>query len=159
MRLERRNLRIAELIHLDKEANDELVEAAIERSKTLDTTLKGKYSLWRRDFENPNSESTLKLIRDQIIMAKAYANLAKSMNESTLYSSLMMQSRRSRHAIGEASSDAELHPRYIFMSPSTLLITRLEPFLCSHGSFFLGFFFKCAGSGNSNGSHSCYSKG
>lgn len=89
-----------------------MVAAAIERSKNFDTTIKGKYSIWRRDYENLNSDSTLKLIRDQIIMAKAYANIAKSNNESDLYDSLMAQSRRSQRAIGEASSDAELQPRY-----------------------------------------------
>ncbi|XP_015882881.2 probable galacturonosyltransferase 3 [Ziziphus jujuba] len=109
MRQERKNLRTAELLSLDKEADNQMAAAAIERSNSLDTTIKGKYSIWRRDYENPNSDSTLKLMRDQIIMAKVYANIAKSKNESSLYNSLMTHSRRSQLVIGEASSDAELH--------------------------------------------------
>ncbi|XP_030450322.2 probable galacturonosyltransferase 3 [Syzygium oleosum] len=109
MRQERRVLRTAELIQQGKEEDDQMVEAAIERSKNLDTTVKGKYSIWRRDYENPNSDSTLKLMRDQIIMAKAYATIAKSKNNTSLYSVLMKHSRESRQVIGEASSDAELH--------------------------------------------------
>lgn len=111
MRQERKYLRTAELLSLDKDADIQMAEAAIERSKTLDTTIKGKYSIWRRDYENPNSDSTLKLMRDQIIMAKVYANIAKSKNETGLYNSLMTHSRRSQRVIGEASSDAELHSR------------------------------------------------
>uniref|UniRef100_A0A2P2KMV9 Hexosyltransferase n=1 Tax=Rhizophora mucronata TaxID=61149 RepID=A0A2P2KMV9_RHIMU len=110
MRQKRKDIRIADLIKQDKEDENQTVLAAIKRSKNLDTTVQGKYSIWRRDFENLNSDSTLKLMRDQIIMAKAYANIAKSNNETTLYNSLMKHSRESQHAIGEANSDAELHP-------------------------------------------------
>ncbi|KAF8013216.1 hypothetical protein BT93_I1171 [Corymbia citriodora subsp. variegata] len=109
MRQERRVLRTAELIQQGKEKDDQMVEAAIERSKNLDTTVKGKYSIWRRDYESPNSDSTLKLMRDQIIMAKAYATIAISKNNTSLYSALMKHSRESHQVIGEASSDAELH--------------------------------------------------
>lgn len=116
MRQERINLRTAELLRQDKETDDQMVAAAIERSKNLDTTAKGKYSIWRRDYEALNADSTLKLMRDQIIMAKAYANIAKTNNESSLYDSLMTQSRRSQRAIGEANSDAELQPRFFLVS-------------------------------------------
>lgn len=113
MRQERRNLRTAELIGKDKEANNQMAAAAIERSKGFDPIVKGKYSIWRNDYESPNSDSTLKLMLDQIIMAKAYANIAKSKNESDLYNSLMKHSKLSQHAIGEASSDVELHSRFL----------------------------------------------
>lgn len=110
-RKDRRVLRTSVLIRQDKGAADSQTEAtAFIWSKSLDTSIKGKYSIWRRDFDSPNSDSTLKLMRDQIIMAKAYANIAKSNNVTTLYNSLMKQSRESQLAIGEAMSDAELHP-------------------------------------------------
>ncbi|KAJ8767010.1 hypothetical protein K2173_012519 [Erythroxylum novogranatense] len=57
---------------------------------------------------SPHSDSMLKLMRDQIIMAKAYANIAKSKNETGLYNSLVKHFRESQHAIGEANSDTEL---------------------------------------------------
>ncbi|KAJ6708280.1 GALACTURONOSYLTRANSFERASE 4-RELATED [Salix viminalis] len=110
-RKDRRVLRTSVLIQQDKGAADNQTEAtAFIWSKSLDTSSKGKYSIWRRDFDSLNSDSTLKLMRDQIIMAKAYANIAKSNNVDTLYNSLMKQSRESQLAIGEAMSDAELHP-------------------------------------------------
>ncbi|KAJ6369076.1 hypothetical protein OIU78_001444 [Salix suchowensis] len=110
-RKDRRVLRTSVLIQQDIGAADNQTEVnAFIWSKSLDTSSKGKYSIWRRDFDSPNSDSTLKLMRDQIIMAKAYANIAKSNNVNTLYNSLMKQSRESQLAIGEAMSDAELHP-------------------------------------------------
>ncbi|KAM1031451.1 hypothetical protein TB2_034686 [Malus domestica] len=109
MRQERRNLRTAELIGKDTEANNQMAAAAIERSNDFDPLVKGKYSIWRSDYESPNSDSTLKLMQDQIIMAKAYANIAKSKNETDLFNSLMKHLKLSQHAIGEASSDLELH--------------------------------------------------
>ncbi|KAI4350226.1 hypothetical protein L6164_004699 [Bauhinia variegata] len=110
MRQERRKARAAELIQQDKETDNNIIAAAIERSEGFDTTIKGKYSIWRREYENPNSDSTLKLMRDQVIMAKAYAIIAKSKNKIDLYNALVKFPREIQHAIGEANSDAELHP-------------------------------------------------
>lgn len=111
MRQQRKDLRTAELMQEDKERDSQMVEAAIERSQNADTTIKGKYSIWRRDYENPNSDSTLKLMRDQIIMLKAYATIAKFKNYTTLYDSLMKHARESQLVIREANSDTDLHPR------------------------------------------------
>lgn len=116
MRQERRKARALELSQQDKEIDTKSVTAAIERAESFDTTVKGKFSIWRREYENPNSDSTLKLMRDQIIMAKAYANIAKSKNKTLLYNALVKHYRESQLAIGEASSDAELHPRYLTFS-------------------------------------------
>ncbi|XP_022763765.1 probable galacturonosyltransferase 3 [Durio zibethinus] len=111
LRQKRRDFRTAELVRQDREADKQMqATAAIENLKNMDTVVKGKYSIWRRDFENPNSDSTLKLMRDQIIMAKAYANIAKSKNNSILYNSLLKLVGESLHVIGEANSDSELHP-------------------------------------------------
>ncbi|KAG5027742.1 hypothetical protein JHK87_011256 [Glycine soja] len=109
MRQDRRKARAAELTREDKENDDHIVSAAIEHTEGFDTTIKGKYGIWRREYENPNSDSTLKLMQDQIIMAKAYANIAKSKNKTVLYEALIKHSRDSQQAIGEASSDTELH--------------------------------------------------
>lgn len=110
LRRKRREVRSAELMRQDKDMDSEMEKAAIERAEGLDTTFLGKYSIWRRDYDNSNSDSTLKLMRDQIIMAKAYATIAKAKNESSLYDSLMKCTKDSLTAIGEANSDAELQP-------------------------------------------------
>lgn len=110
LRKQRKDLRTAELIQQGKEIDDQIQAGAIKRAKELDTTVKGKYSIWRKEYESPNSDSTVKLMRDQIIMAKAYASIAKAKNDTVLFDSLMKHCRENRHAIEEASSDAELKP-------------------------------------------------
>lgn len=137
MRQRRRDLRTALLARQDEEADNQTRAAAIKQSESLDTTVKGKYSIWRRDYENPHSDSMLKLMRDQIIMAKAYANIAKSNNETSLYDLLMEHSRESRHAIREATSDAELHPRYSYFVLRLLFYQ--FPVLGSHAEIFFYF--------------------
>ncbi|KAK9677439.1 hypothetical protein RND81_11G143100 [Saponaria officinalis] len=108
LRRQRRELRAAELMKQDEEMDAQMEKAAIERAEGFDTTYTGKYSIWRRDYENPNSDSTLKLMRDQIIMAKAYATMAKAKNENALYESLIKTIKDSLEVIGEANSDADL---------------------------------------------------
>ncbi|PKA46202.1 putative galacturonosyltransferase 3 [Apostasia shenzhenica] len=108
LRQRRREKRIAELINMSKEAELELRAAAIKRSKELNVTSKGRYSIWRREYQNPNSDSTLKLMKDQVIMAKIYANIARSVKRTDLYDSLLKHIRESQHAIGDAITDADL---------------------------------------------------
>lgn len=109
LRQQRKDERTAELIQQDKETENLIQVAAIELSKEFDTTAKGKYSIWRREYQNANSGSTLKLMRDQIIMAKAYASIAKSKNKTSLYDTLMKRAKESQRAIGESSTDTQLH--------------------------------------------------
>lgn len=112
LRQERRERRTLELIQQGKEMDSEMNAAAAERARELNTTVVGRYSIWRKEYESPNSDSTLKLMRDQIIMAKVYAKVAKAKNYNSLYDSLLEHSRKSHHAIGDANSDAELQPWY-----------------------------------------------
>ncbi|KAJ0113330.1 hypothetical protein Patl1_03182 [Pistacia atlantica] len=110
LRQRRRELRTAELIREDKVNIDKVQATRFEPSETFEPGVGVKRSIWRRDFESLKSDFTLKLLRDQISLAKAYAQVAKSKNESSLYSSIMKQCIESQRAIGEANSDAELHP-------------------------------------------------
>jgi alpha-1,4-galacturonosyltransferase len=66
-----------DLISKDDEARVKLENAAIERSKAVDSAVLGKCSIWRKENENENSDSTVRLMRDQLIMARVYSALAK----------------------------------------------------------------------------------
>ncbi|KAK1437831.1 hypothetical protein QVD17_03631 [Tagetes erecta] len=110
LRQERRDRRTAELIQVSQKGMTQMEEAAIERAKMFDTSVKGKYSIWRKEYESPNSDSMVKLMRDQIIMAKAYASIAKAKNETGIYDSLIQHSKRNQQAIEKATSDSELVP-------------------------------------------------
>ncbi|XP_020573195.1 polygalacturonate 4-alpha-galacturonosyltransferase-like isoform X2 [Phalaenopsis equestris] len=111
LREKRREKRVKELIQLDNETLLKLENAAIERSKYVDSAILGKYSIWRRDNDNENSDSTVRLMRDQMIMAKVYSFVAKSKNNHKLYLELLNRLKESQRALGEANADGDL-PHY-----------------------------------------------
>jgi len=100
-----------ELIQQDDEALVKLENAAIEHSKAVDSAVLGKYSIWRKENENENSDTTVRLIRDQMIMARVYSVISKSKNKLDLYQELLMRLKESQRALGEANADADLHHR------------------------------------------------
>ncbi|XP_028053418.1 polygalacturonate 4-alpha-galacturonosyltransferase-like [Camellia sinensis] len=79
-----RESRAADLLKQDEEVNVKLENAAIERSKSVDSAVLGKYNLWRKENENENSDSTVRLMRDQIIMARVYISIANMKNKYDL---------------------------------------------------------------------------
>lgn len=107
----RREKRASELVQQDDEAIVKFENAAIERSKSVDSAVLGKYSIWRKENENENSDSTVRLMRDQIIMAKVYLSIAKMKKKGDLYQQLESRLKQSQRALGEANADADLHSR------------------------------------------------
>lgn len=100
---------------MSKETELQMQKAAIERTKEFNNARRSWYSIWRREYINPLSDSTLKLMQDQIIMAKVYASIAHSTGEIDLYDSLTRHIKECRHAIGDATSDSELQERYLLL--------------------------------------------
>ncbi|KAK3429844.1 hypothetical protein EUGRSUZ_E01335 [Eucalyptus grandis] len=109
LREKRRLKRAAELVQQDEEVTVKLENAAIERSKSVDSAVLGKYSIWRKENENENTDSTLRFMRDQMIMARVYLTIAKMKNKLDLYQELQTRIKESQRALGEASGDADLH--------------------------------------------------
>lgn len=109
LREKRREKRASDLVQQDDEAIVKLENAAIERSKSVDTAVLGKYSIWRKENENENSDSTVRLMRDQIIMARVYLSIAKMKGKLDLFQQLQTRLKESQRALGEASADADLH--------------------------------------------------
>ncbi|RZB53627.1 polygalacturonate 4-alpha-galacturonosyltransferase-like [Glycine soja] len=105
----RKEKRAAELVKQDDEVIVKLEDSAIEHSKSVDSAVLGKYNIWRKENENENADSTVRLIRDQIIMAKVYLSIAKMKNKLQLYQELEFQLKESQRALGEATSDADMH--------------------------------------------------
>ncbi|XP_045794709.1 polygalacturonate 4-alpha-galacturonosyltransferase-like isoform X2 [Trifolium pratense] len=101
--------RAAELVKQDDEVIVKLEDLAIERSKSVDSAVLGKYNIWRKENENENADSTVRLMRDQIIMARVYLSIAKMKNKLDLYQELQTRLKESQRALGEATTDADLH--------------------------------------------------
>ncbi|KAJ6722814.1 HEXOSYLTRANSFERASE [Salix koriyanagi] len=110
LREKRREKRVAELLQQDDEATARLENAAIERSKLVDGAVLGKYSIWRKEMDSENSDSTVRLMRDQMIMARVYLSIAKMKNKHDLLLELQTQLKGSQRALGESSADSDLHP-------------------------------------------------
>ncbi|TVU45632.1 hypothetical protein EJB05_05123 [Eragrostis curvula] len=100
-----------ELVQQDDEALVKLENAGIERSKAVDSAVLGKYSIWRRENENEKADSRVRLMRDQMIMARIYSVLAKSRDKLDLYQELLTRLKESQRSLGEATADAELPKR------------------------------------------------
>lgn len=108
LREKRREKRAAELLQHDDEATIKFENAAMERSKSVDTAVLGKYSIWRKENENENSDSTVRLMRDQIIMARVYVSIAKMKNKLDLLQELQTRLKESHRALGDATADSDL---------------------------------------------------
>ncbi|KAL6493088.1 Polygalacturonate 4-alpha-galacturonosyltransferase [Orobanche gracilis] len=109
LREKRREKRAADLVKQDDEVTVKLENAAIERSKSVDSAVLGKYSIWRKETENENSDSNVRLIRDQMIMARVYLSLARMKSKLDLANELQKQLKESQHSLGEATADFDLH--------------------------------------------------
>ncbi|CAM8930596.1 unnamed protein product [Rhodiola kirilowii] len=110
LREKKREKRAAELLRQDEETTVKLENAAFERSKSVDSAVLGKYSIWRRDIDSENSDSTVRLMRDQMIMARVYISLAELKNKPELLQELQLRLKESQRALSEVSSDADLPP-------------------------------------------------
>ncbi|KAH7664269.1 Plant galacturonosyltransferase GAUT protein [Dioscorea alata] len=67
------------------------------------------YSIWRREFYNSHPDSLLRHMKDQIIVARVYHNIARSKKISKLTGLLSKHIKESEREVGEANSDFELH--------------------------------------------------
>ncbi|XP_047954561.1 polygalacturonate 4-alpha-galacturonosyltransferase-like isoform X1 [Salvia hispanica] len=110
LREKRREKRAADLVKPDDEVTVKLENAAIERSKSVDSAVLGKYSIWRKENDNENTDSTVRLIRDQLIMARVYTSLARMKNKTDLANELQNRLKESQRSLGDASVDSDLYP-------------------------------------------------
>ncbi|CAH2063282.1 unnamed protein product, partial [Thlaspi arvense] len=114
LREKRREMRANELVQHNDDTILKLENAAIERSKSVDSAVLGKYSIWRRENENDNSDSNIRLMRDQVIMARVYSGIAKLKNKNDLLQELQARLKDSQRVLGESTSDADLPRRDAF---------------------------------------------
>uniref|UniRef100_A0A7C9AEK3 Hexosyltransferase n=1 Tax=Opuntia streptacantha TaxID=393608 RepID=A0A7C9AEK3_OPUST len=108
LRENRREKRAADLTRQDEEAIMKLENGAIQRSKSVDSAVLGKYNIWRKEHEYDSVDSTVRLIRDQIIMARVYISLAKMKNKLDLLQELQSHLKESQRALGDVTTDADL---------------------------------------------------
>ncbi|KAH0448339.1 hypothetical protein IEQ34_022139 [Dendrobium chrysotoxum] len=86
----------------------QLENAAIEHSKAVDSAVLGKYNLWRREYDTEHTDTKVKFMRDQMIMARIYMVLAKSKSKLDIYEELLNQINENQRVVGKANADADL---------------------------------------------------
>eukprot|EP00897_Mesotaenium_endlicherianum_P001939 jgi/Mesen1/1773/ME000014S01178 len=123
-RLRRKEKRLAELTAQDDSDDDEVAEAGerlqAQRARQIASAagsgggegggvgLGQKYSLWKRDDGPEGSDQLVRLMRDQLIMAKGYVAIAQQAGNARLVRELRIKIKDSQRALGEASQDSEL---------------------------------------------------
>ncbi|KAL4309599.1 hypothetical protein GQ457_01G055630 [Hibiscus cannabinus] len=108
LRDDKRGKHVAGLVRQDNEATVKLENAAIERSKAVDSAVLGKYNIWRREVDNENSDSRVRLMSDQIIMAKVFISIASLKKKPDLRKELQVRLKECQRALGESTTDADL---------------------------------------------------
>nr|KAJ0190738.1 hypothetical protein LSAT_V11C800426770 [Lactuca sativa] len=105
----RRETRATGLMKEDEDVSIKLENAAIEKSKSVDSTVLGKYSIWRKEVDNKNIDTPVCLIRDQIIMARVYLSIATMKNKTNMAHELQIRLKESQRALGGATTDIDLN--------------------------------------------------
>ncbi|KAL5224983.1 hypothetical protein ABZP36_011622 [Zizania latifolia] len=107
-RRKRKEQRIQELLLMDKEVELHMRNVATNSSRNFSNKVRASYNIWRLEFHHTNTDSTLRLMKDQIIMAKVYTTIAHSLKQPDLYVLLMKCIKQIQAAIGDAHMDHEL---------------------------------------------------
>lgn len=86
-------------------------KAAIQRSRNVDSAPLGNYTIWRNEYRQGKIlEDMLRLMQDQIIMARVYTTLAKLTNNLALHEELETQLEKLA-LMEEEPADIDQHQR------------------------------------------------
>lgn len=86
------------------------------KSETTTTEVVSRVSTWKKDSDADNSDALLRLMRDQLIMARAYANIAQGQGHYDLVRDLKLRIKEHTSIVGDANMDAELPAGYFLRS-------------------------------------------
>ena len=95
------------------------------KSETRATEVANSVSSWKRDSDSDNSDALVRLMRDQLIMARAYANIAQGQAHYDLVRDLKLQIKEHTSIVGDANVDAELPAGYI-LKPLLSFLNRIS---------------------------------
>lgn len=90
------------------------------KSETSATEVVSSTRAWKQDSESDNSDALVRLMRDQLIMARAYANIAQGQGHYDLVRDLKLRIKEHTNIVGDANLDAELPAGY-FLGPALLV--------------------------------------
>ncbi|KAG0585757.1 hypothetical protein M758_2G035000 [Ceratodon purpureus] len=100
--------RLTELIHQDEEQSKKLEAEAIRRAKEVEGGMVRPHSVWRPEEVSANSDNIVRVMRDQLIMARAYANIASIHNDIRLVQDLKSHIKENVKLLEDVNVDSEL---------------------------------------------------
>ncbi|KAG7639926.1 Nucleotide-diphospho-sugar transferase [Arabidopsis thaliana x Arabidopsis arenosa] len=110
LRQEKRLERANELMNDD--SLQKLETAAMARSRSVDSAPLGNYTIWKNEYRRGKSfEDMLRLMQDQIIMARVYSGLAKFTNNLALHQEI--ETQLMKLAWEEESTDIDQEQRVL----------------------------------------------
>ncbi|XP_020084065.1 probable galacturonosyltransferase 3 isoform X2 [Ananas comosus] len=108
LHLERKEQRNVKLIETAEDVKLQKQETDAGRSNHYNDDIRGQYSVWRREYGNILPDTTLKLMKGQIIMAKVYASIAEKRNLTDIAGKLKNHIASSEKATKDVNSDDKL---------------------------------------------------
>lgn len=96
---------------MNDDSLQKLETAAMARSRSVDSAPLGNYTIWKNEYRRGKSfEDMLRLMQDQIIMARVYSGLAKFTNNLALHQEI--ETQLMKLAWEEESTDIDQEQRY-----------------------------------------------
>lgn len=90
----------------------QVVQSKDDGAGKSETEVVSSPSTWKRDSDGDNSDALVRLMRDQLIMARAYANIAQGQGHYDLVRDLKLRIKEHTNIVGDANVDAELPAGY-----------------------------------------------
>lgn len=100
--------RVTELIQQDEEQSKKLEAEAIKRAKEVEGGIVRSHSVWRPEDISANPNNIVRVMRDQLIMARAYANIASIHNDARLVQDLKNHIKENVKLLEDVTMDSEL---------------------------------------------------
>lgn len=81
---------------------------AIRRAKSVENGILRSHSVWRPEEISANSDNIVRVMRDQLIMARAYANIASIHSDARLVQDLKNHIKDIMRMLEDITADSEL---------------------------------------------------
>jgi len=100
--------RVSELLQQDENQSKILETEATRRAKEVENGILRSHSVWRIEEISTSSDNIVRVMRDQLIMARAYANMASIHSDTQLVQDLKINIKETARMLEDVTIDSEL---------------------------------------------------
>lgn len=95
---------------------------ALQRTKKVEDGILDKYSAPQQNGGTQNRDSLIQLMRDQLIMAQAYAYMAQAKNHVRLFHDLQLRIKDYQKALADCNVDSQLPRGLVFSCTQSYIL-------------------------------------